>query len=115
MCKVTADEVLILKDYPELGIKRGDNLYEALDGMAANAVPDPIDFIIGDGNQNTPLVDTNIYSNSSLKDRKFYILRNGLGKLHPGIHYTVLSTGGFQLMQSNDVFATGEEWSIIFY
>jgi hypothetical protein len=75
----------------------------------------PIFFKIGDGAPNTPLVDTNTYTNTALagKDNtNVQVFANGALR-YPGLHYDTDLSGGFHLLQVGDVFEDGTEWMVL--
>lgn len=78
---------------------------------------DPIRFKIGDGGDNTPGQGTDIYQNDLLKDLEpedYVVIRNNVGALHPGQHYSLSDpeNGEFQLL-NGDKFGDTEEFTIL--
>ncbi len=79
----------------------------------------PIRFKIGDGLPDTPLAGNNSATTpqlAGLNTNEFIIMRNGVGMLHPGIHYSFEpSTGEWQLLLDGDVFSgdPAEEFTIL--
>jgi len=72
---------------------------------------DPIFFKIGDGQPKTPLANTVNYVNTDLAgltNSDVILYRNGLAQ-YPGVHYETDLTGGFHLIQTDDVFNDKDE------
>lgn len=79
---------------------------------------DPIRFVIGDGNPNTPIAGTNLYSNAALAGlaaTEYIAIRNGYGVCIEGRQIANQVGGGFLLIQAGDIFNSdpAEEWTII--
>lgn len=78
----------------------------------------PIRFRIGDGNPDTPVAGTNLYTNAALAGvgpDEYIAIRTGYGPVIEGIHIGNQPGGGFLLLQDGDVFSgdPAEEWTII--
>lgn len=76
----------------------------------------PIQFKIGDGQPDTPAVDTNAYTNvvmSGLTSSDYLVFRTGYGVLIEGTHIANNPLGGFTLLIGGDVFNADEEFTIV--
>jgi hypothetical protein len=74
----------------------------------------PIFFKIGDGQTNTPVTGTNLYSNIALagKDNTNVAIYANGNLRYPGVHYNTNIGGGFSLIQSGDIFEDETEWMV---
>lgn len=77
---------------------------------------DPIRFKIGDGQPNTPAVDTDTYTNillAGLGNNDYLVHRNGYGFLIPDVHYIADGANNKFVLDPPDVFNADEEFLIL--
>lgn len=79
-----------------------------------NTKQEPIQFTIGDCQEDTPVNGTNLYSNFDIKYSKYKVHKNGVGFLTEEVDYQRTSQGGIKLLSSS-VFTTGECYTFWFY
>lgn len=74
----------------------------------------PIQFKIGDGQPNTPINNTDSFTDARLKDGRFTYEKFGVGTMGLGVHYS-LDYKGTVTFLNGQKFSTDEFYTIKFY